>query len=80
MPLIRSLRDTAERHRRHEIEKAQKALARGEDPAKVLDAMSHALANKLLHAPTHALSHAGREERDQVVRLIRQLYGLHPDD
>ena len=77
VPMIRGLRDTAERHRRHEIEKAEKALARGDDPRAVLEAMSHALSNKLLHAPTHALSHAGSSERDQVARLISQLYGLH---
>jgi glutamyl-tRNA reductase len=77
VPVIRALRDAGERHRRHEIEKAEKALAHGDDPRAVLDAMSHALANKLLHAPTHALSHATRDERDQFARLINQLYGLH---
>jgi glutamyl-tRNA reductase len=45
----------------------------------VLEAMSHALANKLLHAPTHALNHASSAERDQFVHLINQLYGLHSD-
>ena len=79
VPVIRSLRDTAERHRRHEIEKAQKALARGEDPAKVLDALSHTLSNKLLHAPTHALSHASRDEREQIAHLVSKLYGLHQE-
>jgi len=79
VPVIRGLRDTAERHRRHEIEKAEKALARGDDPRVVLDALSHALTNKLLHAPTHALSHATRSERDQFARLISQLYGLHQE-
>jgi len=39
VPVIRSLRDSAERHRRHEIEKAHRALARGEDPQLVLEAM-----------------------------------------
>ena len=76
VPVIRGLRDTAERHRRHEIEKAERALARGDDPHAVLDAMSHALANKLLHAPTHALNHASSAERDQFARLIKLLYGL----
>ena len=80
VPVIRSLRDTAERHRRHEIEKAQKALARGDDPHAVLDALSQTLTNKLLHAPTHALNHATRSERDQFVRLISQLYGLSRDN
>ena len=80
VPTIRALRDNAERHRRHEIEKAEKALARGDDPRAVLDAMSHALTNKLLHAPTHALNHASRAERDQFARLISQLYGLGRDN
>lgn len=79
VPVIRSLRDAGERHRRHEIEKAQKALARGEDPAKVLDALSHTLSNKLLHAPTYALSHASRDEREQIARLVSKLYGLHQE-
>jgi len=39
--------------------------------------MSHALSNKLLHAPSHALNHVNGTERDQLVRVISQLYGLH---
>jgi glutamyl-tRNA reductase len=55
VPLIRQLRDQAEEARRHEVERALKALARGEDPAAVLEALSRGLTNKLLHAPTQAL-------------------------
>jgi len=80
VPVIRALRDSAERHRRHEIDKAHKALTRGDDPQAVLDALSQTLTNKLLHAPTHALNHATRSERDQFVRLISQLYGLPRDN
>ena len=77
VPTIRALRDTAERHRRHEISKATRALASGSDPQMVLEALSRTLTNKLLHAPTHALNHATSEERDQIAKLISQLYGLH---
>ena len=77
VPTIRALRDTAERHRRHEIGKATRALASGSDPQMVLEALSRTLTNKLLHAPTHALNHATSEERDQIAKLISQLYGLH---
>jgi glutamyl-tRNA reductase len=77
VPVIRNLRDSAERHRRHEIEKAEKALARGDDPRGVIEALSHALTNKLLHAPTHALNHANSDERAQCAHYISQLYGLH---
>ncbi len=56
VPLIRALRDEADAARRAELERALKALARGEDPAKVLEALSRTLTNKLLHGPTQALS------------------------
>ena len=55
VPLIRQLRDQAEEMRRQELDRALRALARGDDPAAVLDALSQGLTNKLLHAPTQAL-------------------------
>ena len=59
VPTIRALRDHAERLRRHELERALKLLARGEDPEQVLDYFARALTNKFLHGPTHALNNAG---------------------
>jgi glutamyl-tRNA reductase len=55
VPLIRQLRDQAEDARRQELDRALKALSRGEDPAAVLESLSQGLTNKLLHAPTQAL-------------------------
>jgi len=55
VPLIRQLREQGEETRRHELERALKALARGEDPAAVLESFSRGLTNKLLHDPTLAL-------------------------
>jgi len=55
VPLIRQLREHAEETRRLELDRALKALARGEDPAAVLESLSQGLTNKLLHAPTQAL-------------------------
>ncbi|TSA50529.1 MAG: glutamyl-tRNA reductase [Nitrosomonadales bacterium] len=76
VPTIRALRDHGERLRRHEMEKAQKALARGEDPAQVLEAMSAALTNKLLHGPSHALNSAIGGEREDLEKLLQQLYQI----
>ena len=56
VPLIRALREEADVARRLELERALKALARGEEPAKVLEALSQTLTNKLMHGPTQALS------------------------
>jgi len=77
VPTIRALRDHAERLRRNELEKAQKLLARGEDPATVLEALSSALTNKLLHGPSHALNNSNGDDREQLEILLRQLYQIH---
>jgi len=76
VPTIRALRDTAERARRHEVERALRRLAKGESPEAVLEQLSHALAAKLLHAPTHALSHARDEDREQLAQLLTRLYQI----
>jgi glutamyl-tRNA reductase len=56
VPLIRALREQADAARRAELDRALKALERGEDPAQVLEALSQTLTNKLMHGPTQALS------------------------
>jgi glutamyl-tRNA reductase len=75
VPLIRALREQAEQARRHELERALRLLARGDDAASVLDALSQGLTNKLLHAPTQALNETAGDERrllaDTVARLFR---------
>ncbi|MEW5786978.1 MAG: glutamyl-tRNA reductase [Pseudomonadota bacterium] len=80
VPVIRSLRDHGERLRRHELDKAHKALQRGEDPQAVLEALSRGLLNKLLHDPSHALNQAGENERQELVRLVSRLYNLHGEN
>jgi glutamyl-tRNA reductase len=76
VPVIRSLRDSAERTRRHEMEHALKQLARGEDPAAVLDQMSHRLTNKFLHAPTQALNQADGD-RTELQAMVSRIFHLH---
>jgi glutamyl-tRNA reductase len=76
VPTIRSLRDHAERHRRHELERARRLLDKGISPEEVLDQVSRALTNKLLHAPTHALHHVSEGERESLARLISRIYDL----
>ncbi|MBV2234831.1 MAG: glutamyl-tRNA reductase [Sterolibacterium sp.] len=80
VPVIRALRDAAERARRHELENACKQLARGDDPQKVLEVFSHGLTNKLLHPPTHALNQAEGEDRKQLVHTLSRIYRLHSED
>jgi len=74
VPLIRALREQAEQARRHEVERALRLLHRGEDPQKVLEALSQGLTNKLLHAPTQALNEASGEERRALGETIARLF------
>jgi glutamyl-tRNA reductase len=76
VPTIRALRDSAERARRHEMERALRRLAKGDDPQVVLEGLSHALIAKLMHAPTHALSHAREEDREALAQLLTRLYQI----
>ncbi|NMQ27069.1 glutamyl-tRNA reductase [Candidatus Accumulibacter phosphatis] len=78
VPLIRSLRDAADRARRHEMEHALKLLDKGEDPARVLERFSHRLTNKFLHAPTQALNQASADQ-GELQTLVGRLFHLHPD-
>jgi glutamyl-tRNA reductase len=74
VPVIRHMRMQADALRRVELERAQKMLARGDDPATVLEALSQAITNKFIHGPTHALTHAGGGDRDKLVGLLSGFY------
>ncbi len=80
VPTIRALRDHAERQRRGEMEKALRALAKGENAEKVLDGLSHSLTNKFLHAPTQALNQAATAEREILLETVHRLYRLHDSE
>ena len=77
VPVIRALRDTAERMRRHELEHAMKLLAKGETADKVLEQLSQRLTNKLLHAPTQTLNLAEGVERTELQTAAARLFHLH---
>ena len=76
VPTIRALREQAEGYRQHELERAIKLLAKGEDPQKIMESLSNGLTNKFLHIPSHALNQASADERDDLVELINRLYQL----
>jgi glutamyl-tRNA reductase len=79
VPLIRQLRESAEEARSREVERAVRMLVRGDDPKAVLEALSHGLTNKLMHAPTEALSQGSQD--DQALKaLVARLYHLRARD
>jgi glutamyl-tRNA reductase len=77
VPLIKELRDGAERIRRHELARALSGLDLSSDEAEAVERMSRALVNKLLHGPIQelkALAESGFSLEDAEVR--RRLLAL----
>lgn len=76
VPTIKALRDQVEAMRKAEIEKALKQLQKGENAEKTLEALSIALTNKFLHAPSHALNQSHGEEHAKLEDTLKQLYQI----
>jgi len=76
VPTIKAIRSQAETTRQAELEKALKALQKGDDAEKVLDSLSQAITNKFLHAPSHALNQTEGEEHARLETLLRQIYQI----
>lgn len=77
VPTIRALRQHAEGLRSLEVERAARLLAKGEDPRKVLEALSHGLVNKLMHGPTRYLNQSEGEQQADASRVVQQLFNLN---
>jgi glutamyl-tRNA reductase len=77
VPTIKALRDQAEMTRKAELDKALKLIQKGESAEKVLEALSNALTNKFLHAPSHALNQAHGDEHAKLEDIIKQLYHIN---
>lgn len=74
VPLIQQLSAQADAWRTTELGRAQKRLARGEDVEAVIDGMSRALTQKMLHGAMAELHSASPETRDAVVAVVRKLF------
>ncbi len=80
VPVIRQLRGHADSYRRAELERAQRLLARGEDPQAVLEALSQGLMNKFLHHPTQLLQQAPPEEQGLLVQWLPRLFPVSGEE
>ncbi len=74
VPAIVELRRRADEYREAELARAKARLAKGDDPAAVMEALAKGLANKFLHHPTQALSRAPEGEREALARAVRKLF------
>ena len=77
LPLVMELRERAEGTRRREMARALERLEGvSEADASVIDDLTRAIVNKLLHAPTVSLKQRADEE---TLRAARELFGLRGD-
>ena len=76
VPTIKALRDQFDATRLTELDKAIKLIQKGESPEKALEALSNALTNKFLHAPSHALNLAHGDEHAKLENILKQLYQI----
>lgn len=76
VPTIRALRESADAIREAELRRARQKLARGEDPAVVLEQLARALTNKFTHAPSDTLRRADHDGNDELAAAARRLFNL----
>jgi glutamyl-tRNA reductase len=72
VPLIQDLHARGDLLRQAELDKARRMLARGDEPHKVLEAMSLALTNKFLHGSTTLINQQGLQD-PKLAALLSQL-------
>jgi glutamyl-tRNA reductase len=79
VPAVVALREHAEAVRRAELESARGRLeALTAAQAATVDALTRALVNKLLHAPTVGLKELARTGGEEELAAARALLGLAP--
>lgn len=76
---VREYRDMAERLREQELQRALRALARGDDAGQVVSQLARTLTNKLIHAPTAGLKRASVDGHQDLLASARRLLGLDAD-
>ena len=78
VPTVRALRAATEAMRDAELERARRALERGEPAEQVLLRFAHALTNKFMHGPSTTLRDARTDNELDLVGATRALF--HLDD
>jgi len=75
-PLIRRLREDADRTRQRTLEQARQMLAHGKSNDEVLGFLANTLTNRLIHAPSQRLRDAAENGDGDVIETIAGIYRL----
>ncbi|MBM3389496.1 MAG: glutamyl-tRNA reductase [Betaproteobacteria bacterium] len=74
VPLIQALNRRAEAWREAELARARRRLAKGEDPLLVMEGLSQALAQKMLHGAYAELHASDGEQREALAQTLSRLF------
>lgn len=77
---VKALRTKAETLRDAELDKALRALARGDAPQEVLAGLARNLTNKLLHSPSSQMRKASAMGRNEVINWSRELFEIEGNE
>lgn len=77
---IKAYRKKVEAMASEELQKAERALARGMESDQVLQQLTRGLVNKLMHSPTIKLKEAGAAGRSEIIDLTRELFDINELD
>lgn len=78
--IIRALRNQAHQVRADVLEEALQKLRLGAAPEDLLHEVTRTLTNKLIHPPSARLNKYEGSQQDDLLRTVRKLYNLTPDD
>ena len=76
VPAIRDLHQRGDAFRAIELERARRRLAKGDDPAVVMEALAQGITNKFLHGPTQLLHEAPDDVRAHLLEYLPRLFGV----
>ena len=74
VPIIKNLQAGAQSVQQHELERAKRALAKGESPELVMEQLAHALTQKYLHGTLSAIHQSEEAERQQLIGWLPRLF------
>jgi len=76
VPVIRDIRERAERESEHLLCKAKKQLKQGVDAQHVITELTRSLTNKLLHEPSRQLRQSGFNTDNNLIEAARKLFNI----
>lgn len=74
VPIIQGLQAGAQAVQAHELERAKRALAKGESPEAVMEQLAHSLTQKYLHGTLAAIHQSEEAERQQLLGWLPRLF------